>query len=108
MNTPQLPILSLLLALTATTISPVALADDDDKAACAALEEGDDCTRGDGDPGFCIPDESDPNVLTCDDDTSGLDDADDGGCSVGGDAASSSLSLVPFGLVMWWLRRRRR
>ncbi len=38
-----------------------------DTLACEALEEGDACTRSDGDAGTCIPDESDPGVLECED-----------------------------------------
>ena len=74
-----------LVSLSATS----AFADDADKAACADLDEGDDCTRGDGSAGTCIPDESDASVLTCDDDASGTggsggDDSSSGGCSAGG------------------------
>lgn len=85
-----------------------AFADDADKAACADLDEGDECTRGSGDPGVCIPDESDADVLTCDDDSSGTGGADAGGCSAsrGGDpmgflAAASLLAGLAF------LKRRR-
>jgi hypothetical protein len=76
-----------LVSLAATP----ALADDEDKAACADLDEGDDCTRGDGDPGTCIPDDSDSSVLSCDDDASGSgaggsggDDSSSGGCNANG------------------------
>jgi MYXO-CTERM domain-containing protein len=75
-----------LVSLAATP----AFADAADKAACADLEEGDDCTRGDGSAGTCIPDESDASVLTCDDDASGTggsggdDSSSSGGCSTGG------------------------
>lgn len=54
-------------ALFLTLASSPALADDADKAACASLDRGDACIRGNGDPGVCLPDESDPNVLTCED-----------------------------------------
>ncbi|NUO49401.1 MAG: hypothetical protein HOV80_11150 [Polyangiaceae bacterium] len=76
----------------------VAFADDADKAACASLEEGDDCTRGDGDPGVCSRDESDANVLTCDDDAigSGSGGSDDGssGCSASGHAEGSIAGVL--------------
>ena len=42
-----------------------ALANDEDKAACEGLLEGDACIDHNGRDGTCIPDESDPNVLTC-------------------------------------------
>ncbi|HHH28158.1 MAG TPA: hypothetical protein ENK57_07415 [Polyangiaceae bacterium] len=85
----------------------MAYADAEDKAACVDLAEGDDCARGDGDPGICIPDESDPNVLTCDDDAAASDAMDGDGCTVGGDP-SSTMGWAAFGLGMWWLARRRR
>jgi uncharacterized protein (TIGR03382 family) len=101
-------------ALLAVSATP-ALADQADKDACVGLEEDDDCTRGDGDPGFCIPDESDPNVLTCDDDTAGAggddgsggDDSSGSGCSASGGAGSS---LAGGGLIagLIALARRRR
>lgn len=83
--------------------APMALADDEDKAACVDLDEGDDCTRGDGDPGVCIPDESDPNVLTCDDDTlssggGGSNSGSGDGCSASG-AASTGGGFALVGLV---------
>ena len=93
-------------------VTSTAFADDADKAACAALDEGDDCTRGDGRAGTCIPDDSDPNVLTCDDDASGLDDSsDDGGCSVGARsaAAGSPAALLAMGIgAAFALSRRSR
>ena len=43
------------------------MANDANEAACVELSEGDDCVRGDGDAGTCLPDDSDPDVLTCED-----------------------------------------
>ena len=63
-------LLTTLLSAAVTFVPALSYADDADKAACVDLDEGDDCTRGDGGPGVCIPDESDPDVLTCDDDPS--------------------------------------
>lgn len=88
-----------------------AFADDADKAACANLEEDDDCTRGDGGPGVCIPDESDPNVLTCDDDSSGTggsggDDAS-GGCSAGGGDPIGWLAGASLLVGLAFVKRRR-
>ncbi len=103
--TPLLTSLALGFALVLT--APLASADDDDKAACVNLEEGDACTRGDGDPGFCFPDESDPQVLTCDDDGAGGDGSSgDDGCSVTPGGAPMTPWL-PLALALWLLYRRR-
>ena len=91
-----------------------ARADDADKAACIDMDEGEACVDSDGEPGTCVADESDPNVLSCedsDDDDGGNsttnstnDNDDDDGCSIGGRAA-----LAPaFALVLLGLWRRRR
>ncbi len=102
--------LSIALATALSLVPATAFADAADKAACADLAEGDDCTRGDGTDGVCIPDESDPAVLTCDDSSAAMDGSSGGGCSVKdfrissrGIAASLMLSFVsgisgPFGL----------
>ncbi|MEZ4439570.1 MAG: MYXO-CTERM sorting domain-containing protein [Polyangiaceae bacterium] len=100
---------TLLAAVGLALPAGIASADDADKAACVDLEEGDDCTRGDGGPGTCIPDESDANVLTCDDDGAGGSGGDDGGgCSVSGQDPSSALPLLALGLGAVLVRRRRR
>ena len=104
---------SLLVALsTAATLALVptaALADQADKDACADLEEGDDCTRGDGGPGVCIPDESDTTVLTCDDDSSGTSDDSSSGCTTAVSAnlgAGSGPLLLALGALVAFARRR--
>lgn len=111
---------ALSLAVALATASAPALADDDDKAACADKAEGDACTRGDGDAGVCVPDDSDP-VLTCEDDvgsTSGSgstsggsddssDDSSSGGCSAAGSPASPAGALALVGLALAAARSRR-
>jgi hypothetical protein len=99
------------LAGFVTLAATPALADDADKAACANLEEDDDCTRGDGDPGVCIPDESDPDVLTCDDDSSGTggsggDDSSSGGCSAGGGDPIGWLATASLLAGLAFVKRR--
>jgi MYXO-CTERM domain-containing protein len=84
----------------------VARANDTDRAACEAASEGDACVRHTGDAGTCVPDESDPSVLTCEDgpddgatsggtdDNGGTDDSggtDDNGGDDGDDAACVGL-----------------
>jgi len=110
----SLPAIILSAAFLAAGLAPArALADDADKAACASLDEGDDCTRGDGDPGVCIPDESDTNVLTCDDDTSGAGAGGSGGsdgssdCSSAGTRGSSGLGFFFAALAGLAVSRRR-
>lgn len=109
------------LAFAVVAAAAPAFADDADKAACADKSEGDDCTRGDGDPGTCVPDDSDP-VLTCEDDAGSADDSsssdddssDDssssGGCSAGGAPASSGGAPIAgaLALALGIARRRRR
>lgn len=96
-----------LVSLAATP----AFADAADKAACADLEEGDDCTRGDGGPGTCIPDESDADVLTCDDDASGTGgsggDDSSGGCSAGGGDPIGWLASASLLAGLAFVKRRR-
>ncbi len=93
------------LVLGSLLVAPaIASADEADKAACADLDEGDDCTRGDGGPGTCIPDESDPDVLTCDDDSSssstGSGGSDDGSSSSAScSAAAPSSGSAAFGAL---------
>ena len=100
--------LSLIAALASCLVLDApALADEADKAACANLDEGDACTRGDGDPGTCVPDESDPAVLTCEDEGEGGAAADDG-CSASGQApAQSGYGSALLLLSMIALRARR-
>lgn len=94
---------TLLLCLV---LSSSAFADEADKAACEGLVEGDDCTRGDGDPGTCQLD-ADDDVLSCDDDTP-ADDAggadDSAGCTTVG--LSPSLALLVCAAA--GIRRRAR
>jgi MYXO-CTERM domain-containing protein len=93
-------------ALCSAVAAP-ALAREGDKEACIGLAEGDECTRADGDPGFCFPDDSDPNVLECDDDGSGS--ASDDGCSMAAGGASPwSLAAAAAALGLVGLRSRRR
>ncbi|MBK8256992.1 MAG: hypothetical protein IPK82_30495 [Polyangiaceae bacterium] len=103
-----LSLTSMLVAATSLIAVP-AFADQADKDACVGLEEGDDCTRGDGSAGVCIPDESDPGVLTCDDDTasSGTSGGGSGGCSTSSGPASSLAGLVLLGAALAVSRRRR-
>jgi len=93
MSRRAVPILiTLCVALAALT----AEANDEDKAACADLQEGDACTRSDGDPGVCVPDDSDP-VLTCEDDVS-----DNLGCAVG--ESNGLLGLAGLALLLAFRR----
>ncbi|MDI1431801.1 hypothetical protein [Polyangium sorediatum] len=98
------------------TVTP-ALADQADKDACIGFAEGDDCTDGNGRAGYCIPDESDPGVLTCEDLRSG------GAGGSGGDDSSKQpviacsttpgvpaplpLSLLAAATLAWGRRRAR-
>lgn len=96
--------------LASALVALPALANDADKAACAALDDGDDCTRGDGRAGLCTPDASDPDVLTCDDDASADDSSgdDSGGCSsTGTTPASTGAGALLLGLGLVALHRRR-
>jgi hypothetical protein len=91
----------------------LASANDEDKAACADLEEGDACERSDGSDGTCQPDESDPGVLSCEDDpsgggggsSSGSDDST--GCNLSGGTRDAAFLTVALGLGLFSLRRRR-
>ena len=116
-------ILALTFAVVLSAGAAPARADQADKDACASLDEGDDCTRGDGGSGVCVPDESDPGVLTCDDDASagGSGSGDDGSgddssggralaCSASdgapsGGAAPLAFALGAIALVAWGRRR---
>ena len=84
--------IGLTLAALVTATSFPAFADQADKDACVGLEEDDDCTRGDGSAGTCIPDDSDPGVLSCDDDGSGGSGGDDGSGGSGGDDSKAGIS----------------
>ncbi|MBK6513174.1 MAG: hypothetical protein IPM79_06930 [Polyangiaceae bacterium] len=109
-------LLTTLLSAAVTFVPALSYADDADKAACVDLDEGDDCTRGDGGPGVCIPDESDPDVLTCDDDPSedgggGGSSSDSGGagCAIGsGPSGAPLLAVVGVALAAAGLGSRRR
>ncbi len=90
-----------------------ARADDADKAACVNKSEGDACERGDGDAGVCVPDESDANVLTCEDTVGGGNDDNSGddspSCSVTPSAAAPGLAgLLALGLLFGVRGRTRR
>ena len=85
-----------MLAVTMATMVAPAHANDEDKAACAELEEGDECVDHNGRDGTCVPDDDEP-VLTCESnedlgddgtDDTGTDDTgtDSAGGSGGGDA----------------------
>jgi hypothetical protein len=91
-------IVSMLVVFVGTLLSTgAALAKEGDVEACSGKSQGDACTRADGDAGTCSPDDSDPNVLTCDDDATGAggsSSGDDGGCS-GSDGSTTSSSNAP-------------
>lgn len=70
-------------ALTLSLLAAPALANDEDKAACEALAEGDACVDHKGRDGECIPDTDEPNVLTCES-LEDLDGTDDNGGQGGG------------------------
>ncbi len=103
--------LALMLALcSTTTLTSLAFADAADKAACANLKEDDACTRGDGRPGTCVPDESDPGVLTCDDDAGGGGGGggDDDGCSAAGSSSTGGGAVIPLLLAAVGVALSRR
>lgn len=80
-------------------MSLAAFAKDGDEEACVGLQDGDACVRADGDPGVCQPDESDVNILVCDDDGQVGDDSSGGtSCNTGAGAATGwlALSLLAF------------
>lgn len=109
----KITLLASALAFSFSFMPALAHADDADKAACVDLDEGDDCTRGDGGPGVCIPDESDPDVLTCDDDpgvdNSGGGSSDDGGAGcAAAPSASGSPVVALVGLALALAARARR
>lgn len=94
----------ILLAFSLSVLfGSLAEANDEDKAACAQLEEGDECVRSDGGPGVCVPDDSDP-VLTCEDDVYASDDSGLG-CAVSRESGGL-LGLAALALLLG-LRRRR-
>lgn len=81
---------------------------DADRIACADLSEGDECTEDDGDAGACKPDDSDPNVLECDDDAL-AGSSSSGGCSAAGTTGAASTGvLVGLALALSALRGRKR
>lgn len=95
---------ALALASSLALTSGLAFADDADKAACADKSEGDECTDGDGDPGFCEIDESD-DVLSCDDD--GASSSSSSGCSATGADPGSLSGLAAVLGALAFVRRRR-
>ncbi|MDI3286049.1 hypothetical protein [Polyangium sp. 15x6] len=106
--------LALVFASTILATVTPALADQADKAACVGLAEGDDCTDGDGRAGYCIPDESDSGVLTCEDlrsDGSGGSGSSNQpiiACSTTpGVPAPLPLSLLAAAALAWGRRRAR-
>lgn len=105
-------------AVVALLWSATAFAKEGDVEACAGLEAGDGCTRADGDPGVCQPDDSDPNVIKCDDDglgssgagASGGDDSSDDGsieCAYGAGPGTpdAGLALALAGVLIAARRR---
>jgi uncharacterized protein (TIGR03382 family) len=94
---------ALALASSLAFTSGFAFADEADKAACVDKSEGDECTRGDGDPGFCEVDESD-DVLSCDDDGAS---SSSGGCSASATDPGSLTGLAGVIGALALVRRRR-
>jgi MYXO-CTERM domain-containing protein len=78
-----------------------------DRIECAELSEGDSCTESDGDEGACKVDDSDPNVLECDDDAVASSSSASAGCSASGGDATSSGVLLLLGLSLAVAGRRR-
>lgn len=97
-------LLALALASSLAFTSGLAFADDDDKAACVDKSEGDECTRGDGDPGYCEVDESD-DVLSCDDD--GPSSGNSSGCSASANDPGSLFGMAGVLGALALVRRRR-
>lgn len=83
---------------------------DGDELACASLAEGDACTEEDGDAGFCVPDDSDPNVLECDDDGASSASSSSLGCSTAasGAAGGGAFALLALVAAVGVRRRPRR
>jgi hypothetical protein len=83
-----------------------AYADQADKDACVGLADGDACKRAGGQAAVCIPDESNPNALTCDDSGAGRSSGGSG-CSASGGAADP-LTMTLLGLpALVWSRRKQ-
>ena len=97
------------LTLAATLVfTTAALANDEDKAACEDLVEGAECLRHNGDDGICVYDDSDPDVLTCEDENwSGGDDSGGVSCATGRSPASGAPILALLGLGVLGLVTRR-
>lgn len=98
------PLFALALASTLSLSAGVALADDADKAACVDKDEGDECTDGDGDAGFCEWDDSD-RVLSCDDD--GASSSSSSGCSASGSSGGDASGVIAAFGALALVRRRR-
>ena len=91
---------------TSLLLASPAFAREGDVEACMDKAEGDDCTRADGDPGVCQPDDSDPDVLECDDDA--LADDSVQGCSTSGRPIGDTAALLVAGAALGLSRLRRR
>ncbi len=79
-----------------------------DRIECADLAEGDSCTESDGDAGACKVDDSDPNVLECDDDTASSSNSSSAGCNASGAEGTNSGALLLVGLALAVAGRRQR
>jgi MYXO-CTERM domain-containing protein len=84
------------LATSLATFAATASADQADKDACVGLAEGDACTRGDGEPGFCAWDDTDP-VLTCEDATSSSSSSSSSGCDDDSDPDCEDITNIDIG-----------
>ena len=96
--------MSIVTVATSLLLASPTLAKEGDVEACIDKVEGDDCTRADGDVGVCQPDESDPNVLKCDDDA--LDDSSEGCNTTGRGGDGAGLLLAAAALFASRFRRR--
>lgn len=83
------PITILAITLAGLAASSSSFAKEGDIEACEGLEDGDACTRADGDAGICQPDASDPGVITCDDDGLGAGNSGNSGAGNSGNSGSS-------------------
>lgn len=79
-----------------------------DRIECVDLAEGDSCTESDGDAGACKVDDSDPNVLECDDDAASSSSNASAGCNASGAEGTSSGALLLVGLALAVAGRRQR
>jgi hypothetical protein len=97
-----------MLMLALGLVSGAAWGREGDEEACVDLFEGDACTRDDGSEGTCLPDDSDPDVLKCDDDgLSGGGTSTSGGslsCATGG---AGALGWLAVSMLLLGTRRGR-